>query len=1106
MNAGKGDRASGARTHSGVSSRPQSSVAPTNDESEDRPCRGLPLARKEILAVIFVSLLALIIRAILIPAQGHVTDVATFEAWMRTLAESGTKTFYSAAGFVDYPPGYMLILWVVGLIYHATAAYGDFTGDAMRVFVKLPAVICDIGLGYIIYLIARRTWPVAAAIVAMAVFSLNPISWLVSAYWGQADSVAAVFLIWAIYLAITKRFEWAWLALAFAVLIKPQPLVIAPILLVYQIRVQGLTWRLVAVPIVGFLVAYVGSLPFAPVSNPLGVIAWLYDRYHAGITVYPYNSVNALNLYSINRDFYQPDDQPIQFFGLSLGPQYAWGMGIFIALLCACAWRLWRFLGETKDDDERDVTFYTACFVVALGFYMVVTRQHERYLFTALAIVPLLWNATPVLRLATVVLSATFSYNLFYALQYLASPSQDLDPLLVHPLSFINFLVLVLVAGSFLIDEVGVWANERLASIGGAARVEGPAAVRRRRGPNPFEGLAAMTRRDVVIALCLMLATGVLLFWNVTFPPARIFDEIYYARAAQEYLAGHSLYEWTHPPLTKLIMAFGAWLFGPPHGKFVDPFGARMANCLIGTLWVPLVYAFAKRLFASTAGAVIAVVLVVASGYYYVQARIATPEISVAFFGLLTLYCFYRYWIASQSVAVDEAPRYPKLETGLAAFGVVLALIILVYAEVAVYNAQRWSETIVPYAIALVTFGAAVAVWSVGQRRARLRDAGLVFADGSMVDAQNVRFASGETKPLRAASVVDGTTKTTWQANGVECVDGADRVVWRADGTIEGTVGGQPVKERQRWGLWLALSALSLACFVSSKWNGLFAFVTLWGVVALVYLQQFFVARTRAAKGAPAAQAAPVRFAWGNPLGVRLPLYLATSLVVVLVFYVLTYLPNWTGAIATGTATIGGQGGFAGLLSLQHQMYEYHHNLTATHLYSSKWWTWPLELRPVSYYYDPGTGKPPDQVVGEIVSIANPAVWWAGLITVPWAGYLAWRERHKGIMLLIVSYFVEWLPWAWSPRIDFMYNFFPNLPIICLCTAYVIVTLWRSAAGSGSTSKNWATGLSAAYLVLCAALFLYFLPIWNGTPIPWQAWSNRMWLQQGPSPGQHGWI
>ena len=1092
----KGDRATRKRTEAGVSKPPQTSAL----RQDEGPSRGLPLARKEILAVALVSLFALIVRAILIPAQGHVTDVATFESWMNTLLKVGPRDFYNTAGFVDYPPGYMLVLWLVGVVYHATAAYGDFTGDAMRVFVKLPAVIADIGIGYLVYLMARRTWPVAAAIVAMAVFALNPASWLVSAYWGQADSVAAVFLVWSLYLAVTRRFEAAWVMLAFAVLIKPQPLVIAPLLLIWQVRVQGFTWRLALVPVLGLLVAYFGSLPFAPASDPIGVLAWLYDRYHSGIGVYPYNSVNALNLYSINRDFYQPDTQPITFFGLDLGPQYYWGMGIFLALTAAVAWRLWRVLATTEDEDAREVTFYTACFVVALGFFMVVTRQHERYLFTALALAPLVWNASPVMRLVTVILSATFSYNLFYALEYLAAPSQDLHPFLVHTLSFINFATLVLVAGAFLIDEVGEWANARLSKLQPEGAAVPDTRPRARSGPNPFEGLVGMTPRDWAIAALLTVGTGVLLFWGITTPKDRYFDEIYYARAAQEYLKGANLYEWTHPPLTKLIVALGAWFFGPPHGKFGDPYGARMANALVGTMTVPVLYAFAKRLFSSTAGAVISVVLLLSSGYFYVQSRIATPEISVAFFALLTLYCFYRYWTAALIAPAAGKVEYPRLETALATGGVVLALLILIFAQVGVYNAQRWALTPLPYGAALVVFGSAVVFWAVGWRRARGNAKALVYPDGTVVAGDAVTFPSGESRPLRASLLKDGATAITWRPDGVESVEGANRVDWRSDGTIEGVVWNAAVKERQDWGLWLALSAIALACFISSKWDGLFALAALWFVSALVYAQGFL---TVAWRGRKDKGRGPRRFAWGNPIGIRLPVYVAGSILSILVIYVLTYVPNFTGAISTGTSMIG-QGGFAGLLSLQYQMYHYHATLNATHLYSSKWWTWPLELRPVSYYYTAVSGTaPPNQIVAEIVGLPNPAVWWAGLISVPWAAVLAWREKHRGIMLLIVAYFAQWLPWSLSPRIDFLYNFFPNLAVICLCSTYVIVTLLRRSAAQGDGVATWTKAGVGAYLVLCVGLFLYFLPIWNGTPIAWQQWIDRMWIQ---GPIEHGWI
>ncbi len=1095
----KGDHQARARTEAGVPRRPQTIVSPEAAPIEEGPSPGKPLTKKEVLAVAFVTLLALIVRVILLPAAGHTTDVATFESWMNTILKVGPKDFYGTAGFVDYPPGYMLVLWAVGGLYHATAAYGDFTGAAMRIFVKMPAVIADLGIGYLVYLIARRNWSVASAIVAMAVFALNPASWLVSAFWGQADSVAAVFLIWALYLAVTKRFAFAWLALAFAVLIKPQPLVIAPLILIWQLREQGWSWRLALAPLMGGIVGYLGSLPFAPTANPAAVLVWLYDRYHDGIGVYPYNSVNALNLYSINRDFFQPDTQPIAFFGLQLGPQYYWGMAIFLALAIAVGWRLWRVLRTSDDASARELTFYTACFVVALGFYMVVTRQHERYLFTALAIAPLLWNASPVMRVATVVLSATFSYNLFYALAYLANPGPDLYPLIVHPLSLINFATLVLVAGAFLIDEVGEWANAKLSPF----ERKGVAAELRlaRKGPNPFEGLVGMTLRDYAIAGALMIGTGVLLFWGITNPKERYFDEIYYARAAQEYLTHQNLYEWTHPPLTKLIMTFGAWLFGPPRGPYVDPIGARMGNALMGTLTVPFLYAFAKRLFASTAACVVAVVLLVTSGYFYVQARIATPEISVAFFSMLALYCFYRYWTSSQIVKVRRKPSYPLVETGIAAFGVLLALVISIYAQVAVYNAQAWGSTVIPYIVALVVFGGSVAFWSMSWRRAAQAPARVIYPDGSYVDGQSVVFPSGETRPLKTSIVQDGDTTYTWRADGVDVVEGENRVTWRADGTIEGIVEGQRVNERQRWGLWLALSALALAAFIASKWNGLFGLAALWFVAVLVYAQPFLTSMRRAKRPEP--NEAPRRFAWGNPVGVRLPLYFAASIVTLLAFYVLTYVPNWTGAISTGTAMIN-QGGFSGLLSLQYQMYHYHATLTATHLYSSKWWTWPLELRPVSYYYKAISGvTPPNQIVAEIVSLPNPAVWWAGLVTVPWAGVLAWRERHRGVLLLIIAYLWLWLPWSMSPRIDFMYNFFPNLAVICLCTTYVLLTLWRRAVAAGDVSKTWAAIGIGGYLALCVALFIYFMPILNGSPITWTQWDSRMWIQ---GPIEHGWI
>ena len=47
----------------------------------------------------------------------------------------------------------------------------------------------------------------------------------------------------------------------------------------------------------------------------------------------------------------------------------------------------------------------------------------------------------------------------------------------------------------------------------------------------------------------------------------KIFDEIYFARAGEEYLQNLRIYENTHPPLTKLLVTLSMMLFGGmPHG------------------------------------------------------------------------------------------------------------------------------------------------------------------------------------------------------------------------------------------------------------------------------------------------------------------------------------------------------------------------------------------------------------------------------------------------------------------------------------------------------------------------------------------------------------
>ena len=55
-----------------------------------------------------------------------------------------------------------------------------------------------------------------------------------------------------------------------------------------------------------------------------------------------------------------------------------------------------------------------------------------------------------------------------------------------------------------------------------------------------------------------------------------------------------STYEWTHPPLGKVLMMVGIQLFG------MTPFGWRFMGALMGVLMLPVMYLMAKQLTKST--------------------------------------------------------------------------------------------------------------------------------------------------------------------------------------------------------------------------------------------------------------------------------------------------------------------------------------------------------------------------------------------------------------------------------------------------------------------------------------------------------------------------
>ena len=148
--------------------------------------------------------------------------------------------------------------------------------------------------------------------------------------------------------------------------------------------------------------------------------------------------------------------------------------------------------------------------------------------------------------------------------------------------------------------------------------------------------------------------------WNLSYPPNFYFDEVYNAFTTQEFVKGNkaayewfhtspiagTAYGWTHPPLAKLLGAVGILIFGP------NAFGWRIANVLIGTGVIYLVYLISKELLSTEYWALFSAGLASFDGLLLTSSRINMNDIVATFFILLSFWAFIKYQLNPEKVSL----------------------------------------------------------------------------------------------------------------------------------------------------------------------------------------------------------------------------------------------------------------------------------------------------------------------------------------------------------------------------------------------------------------------------------------------------------------------
>ncbi|MFN8624185.1 MAG: hypothetical protein U0869_25870 [Chloroflexota bacterium] len=381
-------------------------VAPPSDRRPAAP-GWLPLA----LLLLAGLALRLLLAFVVFPRSGLRFDVDLFAEWTRSLVDHGPGGVYATTPSLNYPPAWLWVLWANGELATAWAGLtGGSAADAIAVTVKLPAIMADVLVAWAVYRATRRwtgdaRWGLAVA----AAWLFVPVTWMDGALWGQVDVAGVLLGGLAVIWLIDRRPELATAAAMLALLAKPQFAlfagVVGVVLLRRHLRRPGPEgWRrdregpvrLLTSAVVAIAVALVVTLPFDTGSRTdafagvpvLHGVAGLVAVMASTAGAFADLTANAFNPWAlvgptplIGPDGlatrWTPDSLPV------LGvPASVLGAALYLAITAGVVALLWR-------RPDRD-GILVATVILAAAFFVVPTRVHERYLFTAVGIGALL--------------------------------------------------------------------------------------------------------------------------------------------------------------------------------------------------------------------------------------------------------------------------------------------------------------------------------------------------------------------------------------------------------------------------------------------------------------------------------------------------------------------------------------------------------------------------------------------------------------------------------------------------------------------------------------------------------------------------------------------
>lgn len=394
---------------------------------------------KNNILITLILFLSLVIRLAVLP-YGTFPDINAYREWSHKVVTDGFGNFYYTSCI--YLPGYIYVLYLIG-------NYEKGLGGAVSsdVVYKLPSIIADLIVVYLIYLLLKRFLSRAGALVPAFIYGISPCIFANSAMWGQTDAAAFLptflsFCFFVMYFTaetIIKRRLYLVLSglfLGLSFVTKPNGVFLLPFFLLFivfgkKFKLRTVIFELLMILSSSLIIFLVLFIPFTGNKNFFRFVGQVSIE---SVDCHNITNYAAFNFWKLYKDW-SPDSGRVLFFSYK-----EWGRVALIYYLGVLSILVVGKIRNANDSKKYVVILSESLALFYLFWYLFTTGVHERHIFPVFGFLAVTagfkktyWVFYLILMIASFLNLGYVSKGIVFNQNYLYTP----ELLKLYPLSII---------------------------------------------------------------------------------------------------------------------------------------------------------------------------------------------------------------------------------------------------------------------------------------------------------------------------------------------------------------------------------------------------------------------------------------------------------------------------------------------------------------------------------------------------------------------------------------------------------------------------------------------------------------------------------------------